>query len=133
LLSLKPEESPPALRRLGHVVATVFANFILDVKVECIQYFPKGTDLSVYSKAHINKAVHQLNERPREDLKPQQKDLMQVLRRPVETTVISGHHEAFGPSPPHPRKRTSRGVISMSAKCQWRTLMMSPRGTEPIS
>ena len=29
------------------------------------QYFPKGTDLSVYSRAHLNKVARQLNERPR--------------------------------------------------------------------
>ena len=33
------------------------------------QYFPKGTDLSGYSQAHLNKAARQLNERPRETLK----------------------------------------------------------------
>ena len=32
------------------------------------QYFPKRTDLSVYSQAHLNKVARQLNERPRKTL-----------------------------------------------------------------
>ncbi len=32
------------------------------------QYFPKGTDLSKHSQAHLNKVALQLNQRPRETL-----------------------------------------------------------------
>lgn len=32
------------------------------------QYFPKGTDLSPFSQAHLNKVARQLNERPRKTL-----------------------------------------------------------------
>jgi hypothetical protein len=32
------------------------------------QYFPRGTDLSVYSQVQLNKVARQLNERPRKTL-----------------------------------------------------------------
>ena len=32
------------------------------------QYFSKGTDLSVFSQAQLNRVAHQLNTRPRETL-----------------------------------------------------------------
>jgi IS30 family transposase len=50
------------------------------------QYFPQGTDLSVHSQAHLNKVARQLtNDHVRPcNLKPQQRDLTPVLRRPVE-------------------------------------------------
>jgi IS30 family transposase len=32
------------------------------------QYFPKGSDLSVHSQAHLNSIAKRLNQRPRETL-----------------------------------------------------------------
>jgi IS30 family transposase len=45
------------------------------------QYFPKGTDLSVHSRAHLNRVARQLNQRPRltlGDLTPSEK-LAEIL------------------------------------------------------
>jgi hypothetical protein len=46
---------------------------------------------------------------------------MQVLRRPVETTVISGHFVMPEQCPLCPRKRTLDDGVGMSAMCRKRT------------
>jgi IS30 family transposase len=38
------------------------------VKALIRPYFPKGTDLSRYSQAQLNKVAHELNKRPRKTL-----------------------------------------------------------------
>ena len=52
--------------------------------------------LSVSSQAHLNKwCVSSTNGHVKPwELKPQQKDLMQVVRRPVERTSLSGYSRA---------------------------------------
>jgi hypothetical protein len=52
-----------------------------------------GTNLSVYSKTHLNKVARQLNEQPRKTLafETQPRDLTPVLRRPVEPAAKRGH------------------------------------------
>src|ERR1700686_4717576 len=73
----------------------------------------KATDLSVHSQAYLNKwRVSSTNDHVRPcNLKPQQRDLTPVLRRPVE---------------PAPQQRTRSDCSGMSVSCQQRT--HAPRG-----
>ena len=72
--------------------------------------------LSVSSQAHLNKwCVSSTNGHVRPwELKPQQKDLMQVLRRPVETTPSkqtfsgAGYRSATGQQATSPPSQTLR-------------------------
>lgn len=53
------------------------------------QYFPKGTDLSVHDRAHLESVAARLNARPRKTL---------GWRSPAQLLhpLVSGHLEAFG-------------------------------------
>jgi IS30 family transposase len=53
------------------------------------QYFPTGTDFLRYSRAHLNKAAHHLNKRPRKTLEfeTRRSGLTAVSRRPVKLAV----------------------------------------------
>jgi len=61
------------------------------------QYFPKKTDLSIYSQAELDNVAPRLNQRPRKlwALKPLRVNFKPVLHRPVETATENGH---FSPS-----------------------------------
>ncbi len=56
------------------------------------QYFFTRIDFLRYSRAHLNKAAHHLNERPRKALEfeTRRSGVTAVLRRPVEIAVLSG-------------------------------------------
>jgi hypothetical protein len=60
------------------------------------QYFPKGTDLSRFSQAYLNKIALRLNQRPRQTLgfETPADRLRAVLQRPVELTSKSEHSTA---------------------------------------
>jgi IS30 family transposase len=57
------------------------------------QYFPRGTDLSRFSQADLNKIALRLNQRPRQTLgfETPADRLRAVLQGPVELTTQSGH------------------------------------------
>lgn len=53
------------------------------------QYFPRETDLSVYSQTHLNKVAPQLNERPQDlGIRNPAETFSAWLRRPVEPAAL---------------------------------------------
>jgi IS30 family transposase len=56
------------------------------------QYFPKGTDLSVHSDAHVGAVMHELNTRPRKTLgydTPAARFRAEAHRRQTESLVVA--------------------------------------------
>jgi hypothetical protein len=66
------------------------------------QYFPAGVDFLRYSRVHLNKAAHHLNERLRKTLEfeTRRSGLTALLRRPVEITRCSVKWKTTGRSGP---------------------------------
>jgi len=57
------------------------------------QYFPKGTDLSAHSAAHVARVMHEINTRPRKKLgydTPAARFRAEARRQPQSTTVSAG-------------------------------------------
>jgi len=80
-----------------------------------------GTAGGAHSQLNL---AQQLNERSPETLGFEtraERDLMLVLHRPIEPTVISGHQVVAARCPLYPQKRTWIGTSLMSALCQKRT------------
>jgi hypothetical protein len=74
--------------------------------------------------SQLNRVAQQLNERSSETLGFEiraERDLMLVLHRPIEPTVISGHGRISDQCPLYPQKRTWIGTVMMSALCHNRT------------
>jgi hypothetical protein len=74
--------------------------------------------------SQLNRVAQQLNERSPETLGFEtraERDLMLVLHRPIEPTVISGHFAESDRCPLYPRKQTFPPSFGMSAACQKRT------------
>ena len=72
------------------------------------QYFSTRTDFLRCSRAHLNKAAHHLNERPRKALEfeTRRSGVTAVLRRPVEIAILIGHSKNAARNP-YPQNRSA--------------------------